>query len=186
MAPRSWMSSQGVKFATLDDVVIAGAARRLNVAFQDANLVDFVCYTARPCRCSLMGKSHRDPGLAKRPVQQWSSFYRPLVTRSMCIEHVGLGVPECPNYGAVFIRDFGMRFAPSAAALHGLKRASDSAASQGGERTVVNVSNAQEMLRVAAAKQCLWDMTEPMLAPVNPCKRLRPQQCNHLYMAGLK
>ena len=35
----------------------------------------------------------------------WSSFYRPLVTRSMCVTHVALGLPECPGYASTFVRD---------------------------------------------------------------------------------
>ena len=77
---RSWMSPDAVKFATLDDVVIAGASRRLYVASQDANLIEFWCLSMTPCQCSLVGKGGgaRDPNQAERPVIQWSSFYRPV------------------------------------------------------------------------------------------------------------
>ena len=84
-ATRSWMVSQEVKFATLDDVVIAGASHRLHVASQHAHIIDFACWSINPCMCSLAGKGGmgKDPTLRKRPVIQWSSFYRPLLTRSM-------------------------------------------------------------------------------------------------------
>ena len=187
-AARSWMVSNEVKFSTLDDVVIAGASRRLHVATQHANIIDFACWSINPCVCSLVGKNGigKDPGLRRRPAMQWSSFYRPLLTRSMCIERVGMGIPQCPNYAAVFIRDFATRFAPNALAVRELRKAQAAAGRGGGERVLVNTSNANEVLKVAGAKQCLWEMMQPLLAAANPCKTLTPQQCHHFFLAALQ
>ena len=109
------------------------------------------------------------------------TFPTQLVTRSMCIEHVGLGVPECPNYGAVFVRDIVSRFNTGPLAIRHLRLAN-----KGKAKVVVNESNANKLLKVARGKQCLWEKTRPLLSASSPCRELSAEQCHHFYVAALK
>ena len=84
---RTWRgASREVRFGALDDIVHAGKSTQLHVAPQRKG--DCMLH------CTQEGEQ-----------LTWSTFYRPILQRSVCLVGVRVGIPECQNYPNVFIRD---------------------------------------------------------------------------------
>ena len=79
---RTWNTNRAAKFIAFDDIVLAGLAESLHVAPQHGIL--------------------RSGHLA---AQQYSSFYIPLMARSMCIREIVPTVSSCMAFAEVFPRD---------------------------------------------------------------------------------
>ena len=116
---RTWdVDDLETKFRALDVIVAMGRSRTLLVAPQKLH-----CFCKAPglgthamrqrgvadCpRYSLGGMRYRNgTGRLRRRCDErhWSTFYRPLITRSMCITSVGLRVPGCDRFPQTFLRD---------------------------------------------------------------------------------
>jgi hypothetical protein len=184
------MNSAHAKKMSLDDAVLASFSSTLYVAPQLSDLRQaFFCSSVLPCQCTLTHNiGSRDPQLAVRTSLQWSSFYRPVVTRSMCLQRVGIGVPGCPSFASVFVRDFVGRFGLSPAALRSLRRQKRDLEekSTAGRFDLINGSNVAQMLRPPRPKLCFWKLTQQQLAPEHPCKHLTLQQCHYSFISALK
>ena len=72
-------SYRGIEFAAFDDVVVAGFATTLQTAPQGVG-----------------GSTH----------VHGTMFTLPALARSVCVETAEFGLPECPRWPAVFLRDF--------------------------------------------------------------------------------
>jgi len=82
---RSWFTSLDVKFAAYDDLVVAGAAARIQIAPQQR-----------------LSQRARHTKMAT----QYSGFARAVLARSVRLRVVQAQVPECPRYARVFPRDY--------------------------------------------------------------------------------
>ena len=192
---RSWLHKDPAvtrlaREAALDALSVAASSSTLFVAPQHAFIDDYYCKETLPtCHCALGTDKFgtvRDPSRATRPHLHWSSFYRPLLTRSFCIEHVGIGVPECPTYAEVFLRDATSKFAlgPLAArAMRQLRKKHGGAVPEG----FINASNVRPLLAPHRQRACQWELLRPHLSPRNPCKTLPGlAECSALFASGLK
>eukprot|EP00966_Prymnesium_polylepis_P154417 3565193-Prymnesium_polylepis.1 len=192
---RSWLhrnraAADEARERALDALVIAASSSTLYIAPQHAFHDDLYCKSTSPaCECTFGTDrfgSLRDPSHATRPSLQWSSFYRPLVTRSFCLSHVGIGVPECPSFGEVFLRDATSRFAlgPLAARwMRQLRKRRGGAVPEG----FINASNVARLLMPSRLRACAWEALRPFVSDRHPCRRLPGvAECMALFVAGLK
>lgn len=126
---RSWDADREAKFRALDALVATGRASTLYVTPQQllchcdshgalGGVHEMHAHGIAHCpRYSLGGNKTRRGGLRRRcDNRHWSSFYRPLVTRSVCITQVALHVPGCAGFARTYLRDLPIRLAMMAAA----------------------------------------------------------------------
>lgn len=123
---RSWDAEREAKFRALDSLVAAGHASTLYVAPQqllchcnsNSSVVrEMHAHGITQCpRYTSVNRTRRG-GLRRRcDDRHWSTFYRPLVTRSMCISQVGLHVPGCAGFARTYLRDLPIRLSALEAA----------------------------------------------------------------------
>lgn len=87
---RTWSATESATRAALADVVVAALSQHLYVAPQLHR-----CVGMRGCKNTTADPHH----------WHWSSFFRPLLLRSFCIDRLALAVPGCSRYPATFVRD---------------------------------------------------------------------------------
>ena len=97
-----------------------------------------------------------------------SSFFMPALARSVCVRRVGIGVPGCPRWDSVFIRDLPAFMAPSIGAL---KRMSKFNAS---------------LLSPPKAFKMRYSTMRDALPTTHPCRHASLGECYRSFAAALK
>ena len=163
---RSWFTSREMKYATLDDIVLAGMATELQVAPQTS-------LQERYCR-EVQGRC-----LVRRPEKQISRFHEAVLERSVCNSKVRLSVNDCSMWSDVFVRDMtswlnfkGSSTVPSTAIL-----------SARDDRTKVNATGSR--LKVYVPRR--WQQLKELLPNDHPCANLKSGiDCYLSFAAALK
>ena len=105
-----------------------------------------------------------------------SSFYRPLVVRSMCLAEVHASVPECPKFPDVFVRD-----------LMGLMEFGRSTFQLLARTRFYNTSELDRRHTLRFSSKQKWPKVKQYsLSYSHPCKHLTAAACQRDFTAALQ
>eukprot|EP00966_Prymnesium_polylepis_P065923 1529517-Prymnesium_polylepis.1 len=163
---RSWFTSREMKYATLDDIVLAGMATELQVAPQ-TSLQERYCRVVQG-RC-----------LTRRPEKQISKFHEAVLERSVCNSKVRFSVTDCSMWSNIFVRDMTSWLTMKASSTV----PSTATLSLYDDRTKTNATGSR--LKVYVPRR--WQQLKELLSNDHPCAKVKSGvDCYLSFVAALK
>jgi hypothetical protein len=204
---RTWGFSSSVTenemvYAALDDVVLIGLGDKLHIAPQR-----IACGSWKDCDRERAALNYRGKastphfcgsciGRPKYVRSHAEGFARPAMMRSPCLRHISRGIPECPAYADLFLRDLPVSWMPMrsnpAAALksRGLLSQAMQAESQSAsfqKRTRAGLRNITMELTTPEARIRFELLRQRGLPAQHPCHKPSTTiaNCYHDFVAAL-